>query len=169
MMTPFGSILFAIGLILVLVGFGFGIYYFSIKNFWPRILFLIIIWAVLIGVMMITNEIAADKIQSLLSLFVTINIAIITIAFAAIAIKPESFLSIKTDFRNFLLITAFWILLEIMVYCLSFFDIFDKSIGFKVFLAGSTIIQIVLIFNLMFYTIKMFDAVVVPVEKKPTD
>jgi hypothetical protein len=160
-----GSFPFWIGVFLIYVALLVAIYCFSIQDFWPRNLFLILILAFFIGYLMIISDITSDKIQLLLTMFITINIAIITIAFAAIAISPKSFIPIKEDFRNFLFITAFWILLEILCYCFSFFDLFNKSIAFKVFLALSTIIQIVLIFNLMFYTIKMFDFLVVPDKK----
>jgi hypothetical protein len=162
---PMGSVPYALGIILLFIGVVGSIYLKSKENFWSSNLFLIIVLAVFIGYLMTAFTISQEKIEGLLALYITIDTAIIAISFAAIAIKPESFISIKKEFRDFLLLTSFWILLSILIYCLSFFDIFNVSYGFKFLLAITTIIQIVLIFNLMFFTTDMFNRIV-PTEQK---
>jgi hypothetical protein len=160
--TTIDTISFAIGTVLMFVGIFWIIYKNSTENFWGSTAFLLIVMGVFIGYLMTLFTIQPDKIQGLLTVYITIDTAIVAVVFAATAIKPENFFPIKKIIRDFLLITSFWVLLSILIYCLSFFDLFNTSIGFKVLLAGSTVIQIVIIFNFMRVSDEMFNRVVQP-------
>jgi hypothetical protein len=110
---------------------------------------------------MVTYPISQGNIQDLLNLFITIDIAILSLSFAAIAVKPEVFSPIKKDFRNFLLITSFWMLISLIFYCVSLFDTFYNTILFKIMLAGIMILTIIITYNLIFFMITTFDRIVI--------
>lgn len=151
---------YAVGIFLMFAGIVGGIYRQSRTNFWGSNAFFLIVMGVFIAYLMTVFTVPPDKIQGLLTAYITIDTAIIAVIFAAIAIRPEHFTSVKKEVRDFLLITSFWILLSILIYCMSFFDLYNTSIGFKVFLGGTTTIQIVLIFNFMRLADSMFDRIV---------
>jgi Ca2+/Na+ antiporter len=155
-----GSLLYTLGIILFFIGVVMSIHENSKKNFWTSNFFFIIVLTIFIWYLMATFQISQTNIQGLLNVYITIDIAIISIVLAAVAIKAEGFKSVKKEFRDILLLTSFWILLSVLIYCFSFFDLYNTSVSFKVLLGALTLIQIILTYNFCALTINMFDALV---------
>ena len=164
---PYGDILFILGILLAFGGLLACIFLFITgRNFWAYNAIFSLFLALCIGFYVIVTRIENySTIQALFNTFITIDIAILTISFAAIAIKPETFLTIKKDFRNYLLITSVILLLSTIFYCLSYF-IPTNDFGFKVVCAGLIILTIVAIFNLSFFMIYTFDKNMEELERK---
>lgn len=151
---------YALGILLMFVGIVGGIYRQSKTNFWGSNAFLLIVMGIFIAYLMTVFTVPPDKIQGLLTAYITIDTAIIAVIFAAIAIKPGHFTSVKKEVRDFHLLTSFWILLSILIYCMSFFELYNTTIDFDVLLGDTTTIQIALIFNFTRLADSMFDRIV---------
>ena len=148
-----GNFLFFIGLV-------WAIFEGSKKHFWAANLFFVLILSVFICYLMIIFQITQTDIQGLLNIYITVDIAVISIILAAVSINATGFKPVKKGFRDILLLTSFWILLAVLIYCFSFFDLYNTSVGFKLLLGILTIVQIVILFNFSALTIKMFNTLV---------
>jgi hypothetical protein len=137
---------------------------------WRNFYFLAILLAIMIGYPIITNRIEPKDAQSILNTYITIDIAILSVTFAAMAINPKNIIAaLKKNslvdierFKGFIIITAFIMLMSIFVYTFTYLSsdnpllnvsIFGITIyAFNVIFWVITFFTIILICNLMFYT-----------------
>jgi hypothetical protein len=137
---------------------------------WRNFYFLTVLLAIMIGYPIITNHIDPKDAQNILNTYITIDIAILSVTFAAMAINPKNIIAaLKKNplidierFKGFIIVTAFIMLLSIFVYSFTYLSsdnpllyvsIFGITIyAFNVIFWVITFFTIILICNLMFYT-----------------
>lgn len=137
---------------------------------WRNFYFLTVLLAILIGYPILTNRIEPKDAQNILNIYITIDIAIMSVTFAAIAINPKNIIAaLKRNplvdverFKGFITVTAFIMLISIFVCTFTYLSsdnpllnvsIFGITIyAFNVIFWVITFFTIILICNLMFYT-----------------
>jgi len=137
---------------------------------WRNFYFLTILLAILIGYPILTNKIEPKDAQNILNIYITIDIAILSVTFAAIAINPKNIIAaLKKNpmvdverFKGFITVTTFIMLISIFVCTFTYLTsdnpllnatIFGITIyAFNVIFWVITFFTIILICNLMFYT-----------------
>jgi len=139
------------------------------KDPWGIFSFLIILIAVMISYLMISNYIDPKDVQALLSTYITIETAILSVIFGIIAIKPSIHENLKTDVDNSIIFAVSFLLITIIIYCISFIaesyvknpltilTIFIWPIStFNILWAIATFSIFVLIANFMLLIVKIF-------------
>ena len=127
------------------------------------------------GVMSIM-PICANDIRDMLNIYITIDVAILSVTFAAIAISPDRIINVlkdptffdKEQFKGFILVTAFMLLFSVFVDAFTYLSpdkytlplLFDTILYINSFLLGvTTLFTLVLTFVLMQYTSKILDKI----------
>lgn len=137
---------------------------------WRNVYFLTVLLAIMMGYPIITNYIEPKDTQNILNTYITIDIAILSVTFAAMAINPKNIIAaLKKNplidierFKGFIIITAFIMLLSIFVYSFTYLStdnplLYASIFGIKIYAFNVifwviTFFTIILICNLMFYT-----------------
>ena len=141
----------------------------TVEHGWRNFYLLIVLLAIMIGYPILTNRIEPKDAQNILNTYITIDIAILSVAFAAMAINPKNIIKALKEnplvnidrFKDFITITAFIMLLSIFVYPFTYLSsnnpLLNVSIfgitfyAFSVIFWVITFFTIILICNLVFY------------------
>jgi len=140
------------------------------KHGWRNFYFLTILLSILIGYPILTNRIEPKDAQNILNIYITIDIAILSVTFAAIAINPKNIIAaLKKNplvdverFKGFITVTTFIMLISIFVCTFTYLSSSNPLLNvtilgitiyaFNVIFWVNTFLTIILICNLMFYT-----------------
>ena len=141
------------------------------KNFWLYFYVTILILVFAFGIPTIfMNLISPKGIQKLLEAYITINLAILSFTFAGIAINKDILPIFKNEapevfknFQNFIILTAFTLIMTVFIYCLSFINSSNNAL-MSIEICGSnvqiislffwfiTVFTFISIMNIMYYT-----------------
>jgi len=178
-----------IGLLLFFIGIVLFLYQkFAGENSWKHLYYYVVILALLLWGVIATKKIQSADIQNIQNTYITIDIAIISVTFAALAINSDKLVPLlkkvkKTTglndpptfniehFQNFIIVTAFMILVSVFV---SVFSLLSPDtapllniIYIHSFLFGmTTCLTIVLIFILMGQLFSIIDKILYPEKYK---
>ena len=154
---------------------------FASENKWQYLSYYVLILSLLLWVVIATTEIKSSIIQEFENIYITIDIAILSVTFAVLAIKTDQIIDLlkksKTPtsneiqrFQAFIVVTAFMILFSIFV---SIFSILpnitplfqDHQYGINIYIPSflfgmTTSITIILIFVMMEYISIIFEKIV---------
>jgi hypothetical protein len=176
---------FNIGFVLFLIGL---LVYMTLKfeqNFWPTFYFTLILLAIILGIpIVLMNLIDITGIQKMQEIYITVNLAILSFTFAGIALskdvlpifKKESPSYVFENFKNYIVITTFNLIMLIFAYCFSLFkgnynELMTVKIGafniqtINMFFWVTTVFTIIAIANMMYYTILISEQIVAGAKK----
>lgn len=162
--------LWGVSIIIAIIGMLFFIGSIVTKNRpWELFSILIIISAILISYLMVSNKLDPKDMQPLIGTYITIETAVLSVIFAIIAIKPTIQKDLETDVNNSIFLTVGCLLISIIIYCISFIaesyvnnplvtlNIWIWQINtFNVLWSVSTFLIFVLIVNFMLLIVQIF-------------
>jgi hypothetical protein len=164
-------ILWIISIALSCIGIIFFIHSIVTKNEpWKIFSILIIIAALVISYFMISNKLEPKDMQTLLSTYITIETAVLSVIFAIIAIKQSIKRDLEKEVNNSIILTVGCLLISLIVYCISFIakayiknplaiiKIYIWPINvFNILWSISTFLIFVLIVNFMLLIVQIFE------------
>jgi hypothetical protein len=166
-------ILYFLGIAFSLLGILLVIIKKLATNPWKTFYILTIVLVILLGFPIISNQLDPKDIQTILNTYITIDVAVLSVIFAVMAIRPEmvKVLGKETEhFKGFILLVTFMLLFSTIFYCFSFLKIGQNSIAcigimdsnfstFNFIFWGITLLTAIMIANLMYYTSVFVNAI----------
>ena len=161
-----------LGVVLAVLGILFITTQKLTENLWGNLFLFIVVFMIMLGFLIVgTNELDQQDMQTILNTCITIDFAILALAFAGLTIG-DKFKEIFTDKNNVLLfktlifVTSFSLLFTTIIYFFSFFDMLNVinlnllslSIpirGFNFILWGITTLTILSISNMIFFIFRI--------------
>jgi len=136
---------------------------------WNIFSIILIIAAICISYLILTNKLDPKEIQPLLDTYVTIETAILSVIFAIIAIKPNIHKNLKNAIDNSIILTVGCLIITVIIYCVSFIaglyinnplvtiTIISWPINtFNILWSVSTFLLFILIVNFMLLIVQIF-------------
>jgi hypothetical protein len=170
-------ILWILSIVVAIIGVIFFIESRLTRNFWSAAYWGVIVISILEGIIFLEHLIELKDIQTILNAYITIEIAILSVVFAAVAIKDNILQgsSIETiQFKEYVFLLGFFLLGTIIFYCVSFvnttkFPFSSVTIGpFSIYTIDVLFFVITILLNVIIMTMVFYIAKIIRLNVSPS-